>query len=120
MCNPAAILEALIALEERGLSVAACRDVPSQSRRRLVYGRQFTDLGRIELLYESNNAERREWCYVPLARSDIQKIRNASRATSKFPTTVFGIGYADYLEDTVRGTYFRLKLDRFYFPIPKM
>lgn len=118
--NPATILEALIALEERDLEVATCHDIPERSRRRLISGQQYVSQGRIDLFFASSNGVQKERCCVSLTGV------NAGRPSKNFDheanvaDAVFGIGYAAYLEERETRSYFRFEMDRFFFPIPKV
>lgn len=118
--NPATILEALIALEERGLEVETCHDIPEANRRRLVCGQQHVAQARIDLFYASADGSKRERCCVSLAGVGSGKGRKNLDSGADVPDAIFGAGYAAYLENRPTRSYFRLELDRFYFPIPKV
>jgi hypothetical protein len=118
--NPATILETLIALEERDLQVATSDDVPERNRRRLVRGQQYVAQGTIELFYTSSDETFKERCYVSLAGSSVRRLSKASSQEAEIPDAIFGTGYAAYLENRETMDYFRIKLERFYFPIPRV
>lgn len=118
--NPATILEALITLEERGLNVDSCHDVPGSSRRHLVCGQQHVAQRRIDLFYASADGSVKERCSVSLAGATGPKLSGKPSADAYIPDAIFGAGYASYLQDRQTGSYFRLELDRFYFYIPKV
>lgn len=117
--NPATILQAFIALEERGLTVTSSCDIPESNRLRLVYGQQFTAQRRIELFYETADGLRRESSSVSLAAPGSAKMNTATNTQTNTPNAIFSAGHAAYLEDWQSRTYFRVEMDRFYFPIPK-
>jgi len=118
--NPAKILEALIALEERGAQPATSHDVPERNRRRLACGQQYIVEGRIDLFYKSSNGTLKETCCVSLAGSSAIKASRKHPQRANIPDTIFGTGYAAYLEDRESMSYFRTELERFYFPIPRV
>lgn len=118
--NPATILQALITLEERGLAVTSCHDIPGSSRRHLVCGQQHIAQGRIDLFYASSDGSVKERCSVSLAGAAGRKPNGKASAEADVPDAIFGAGYASYLENRQTRSYFRLELDRFYFYIPKV
>lgn len=118
--NPATILEALIALEERDLEVTTCYDVPEQNRQRLICGQQHIAQGRLDLFYASADGTSKGKCFVSLARSNTGKASRRFSSEVTLPDAIYGTGYAAYLEDWRTMRYFRVDLDRFYFPMPKV
>lgn len=120
---PGEILRVHIDLEERGLNVSSCHDVPETHRRRLVRGQQVFTRRRIELFYIASPYDPAlgatiEKGYVPLPGPS-QEVADIEICTDT-PDAIFGSGYAAYLEDGETQQYFRLDLDRFYFPIPRV
>jgi hypothetical protein len=118
--NPATILEALIALEERGAQPATSHDITERNRRRMVCGQQYIVEGKIDLFYTSSDGNLKETCCVSLAGSSAKKASRKLPQIANIPDTIFGTGYAAYLEDRESMSYFRIELERFYFPIPRV
>lgn len=114
------ILRVLIDLEEQGLDVSSCHDIPESRRRRLVRGAQLFRQRRIELFFASSP-------YDPTTGAAIEKRHvslpdppeGVTDTQTSTPDAIFGPGYAEYLDDGATQQYFRLDMDRFYFPMPK-
>ena len=119
------ILQAHIELEESGLSdVSSCINIPASHRRVLLYGRQYVAQQRIELTFATSSTNN----HGPGDPTEIRTVSllstvadcSAEAHCSDVPDAIFGPGYAAFLENRQSNHYFRLDLDRFYFPIPRV
>lgn len=120
---PGEILRLHIDLEEQGLNVASCHDVPETNRRRLVRGHQLFIRQRIDLFFTTSLSDPAlgaviEKNHVSLPGEDHRALDDET--CSDTPDTIFGVGYAAFPEDGETMRYFRLEQDRFDFPIPKV
>nr|POE51670.1 hypothetical protein CFP56_25877 [Quercus suber] len=119
---PGEILRTQIELEERGLDVSLCEDVPETNRWRLLVGHQLFQERKIELFYIASPYELGANAVIETRRiSLLGPCEEAAGGTchSSIPDAIFGSGYAEFLDDRASGQYFRLDLERFHFPIPR-
>ncbi|KAF7197367.1 hypothetical protein HII31_01177 [Pseudocercospora fuligena] len=117
--NTGEILKVHIDLEERGRRVTACHDVPEVDRWRLTCGQQCFAQGQIKLFFARSP-------YSPGIGAQVYEhyIRLPGPIegdpTSKQPDAVFGPGYAAFLDDSQKGSYYRVEAEQFVFPMPRV
>lgn len=111
---PGKIMEALIELEERGLHAETCSDVPETGRFSIHKGHRF-NAAQLVRLFLRNAAG--GWIIEHTVHLGPG---GASVDESRLPDAKFGAGYAAFLDDQERGTYYEVQIKEYAFPIPRV
>ena len=112
------ILQAQFAVEEKGLFVETCHDVPESNRRRLIRGEQYVGRREIDLFFA-------RWPYddesvVEKMSVPLQGCTGNTVEEVEIPDVIIAPGYAEFLDERETKRYYRVDLERFYFPIPRL
>lgn len=116
----ARILQTLIDLEEKGLDMRSCHDVPEARRWRVLQGAQYLSQGQLRLdLIRSSDSESSLRVWIPIPVPGISE-SSQNPEPSVLPDIIFGGGFVAFLDMSEKEGYFQFCSDSFYFPIPRV